>query len=220
MARTLPAIALPALPKLPPLPGGHKPLDLAGAGKLSAPDDLDEFGLGSWARPLNRASRRYIGVTYRYFGFDGRQQPVEVFSATAGTVPESVTFGWLLTNGYTFRQHGPRGFDFQGSVLGGRAIQGGGAVVDFIVYRDHLTIAVRVESPFHTAFDPFGRGGVKARMDFEQGIRLKSMGGFNIVMSVNLGVWGFPLSNGPADLVDVDLGRIERITPGGADAGL
>jgi hypothetical protein len=101
--------------------------------------------------------------------------------------------------------------------LGGRAIQGGGAVVDFIVYRDHLKIGLRVESVYHSAFDPFGRGGVKSRIDFEQGIRLQSRGAVDLLMSDNLAVWGFPLESGPDDLVELDLSRIERIQLGGAD---
>jgi hypothetical protein len=217
VSRSLPTIALPKLPALPRLPGGGRPLAPAASGRLDPAKGTDEFGLGIWAVGLPRASRRYIAVTYEHFGLDKSKQPTAVFAATSGTVPESVTMGWLLTNHYGYKHGGPRGFDFQGQVLGGRAIQGGGAVVDFIVYRDHLKIGLRVESVYHSAFDPFGRGGVKSRIDFEQGIRLQSRGAVDLLMSDNLAVWGFPLESGPDDLVELDLSRIERIQLGGAD---
>ncbi len=217
MATGLPTIALPSRPALPPLPGGTQPSRVQPLRKLGPAQELDEFGLGTWSANTPRASRRYIAVAYEHFGLDKTKQPTAVFSHSSGTFPECVVMGWLFVNGYVYKQQGGRGFDFQGAVLGGRALQGGGAVLDFVVYRNQVKIGIRVESVYHTAMDPFGRGTVKTYMDYNQALQLEMRRAVDLVMSVNLGVSGFPLENGPDDAVEDDLRRIDRIQLGGAD---
>ena len=164
---------------------------------------VDQFGLGPWAKDLNDAIKSYIGEVYRFFHIDPMLQPSGFFGAGAGTIPELVVFGFLLRQGYQYNHTGPRGFRFQGDEIGGRQTAGG-AVVDIEVFTGTRRVAVRVNSIFHQANDPFG-GGKAVWANEEQRIRLMGSHRFDVVMDVSQ---NRELELGPAEAIEADLRRI------------
>lgn len=166
-------------------------------------DAADQFGLGPWARDLDTAIKSYIGRVYRFFHINPMLDPTAFFGHGQGTIPELVVFGFLLEEGFEYNSVGPRGFRFQSDEAGGRKTAGG-AVVDIEVFHAGRRIAVRVNSIYHQANDPFG-GGKAVWANEEQRIRLMGSDRFDVVIDVNEHL---ELEHGPAEAIKHDLSRI------------
>jgi hypothetical protein len=80
------------------------------------------------------------GVRLGKIGETPEQAYARYAPATAKSLPERILYGWLTIHKVLF--------DYQTSVLGGRAVPGG-AVLDFVVYDKPTPIAIRVMSYWH-----------------------------------------------------------------------
>lgn len=69
-----------------------------------------------------------------------QQRYAKYAPAEVKSLPERILFGWLVLHRVMF--------DYQVSVLGGRAIPGG-AVLDFVIYDKPIPIVIRVMSYWH-----------------------------------------------------------------------
>ena len=202
------SVPLPRKPRLPTRPGRGKPpaaLEKQKPGQAA----VDEFGLdvGIFGR-YPRRSREYCAIALRYLKMPLNVTPSSLVFG-GGTIPEMVMFGGLLKRGYIYNSYGPKGFAFQRDVLGGRAISGGGAVEDIVVYRAGRAIAVPVQSVFHGVDNPFGGGLSKVYSDREQQVHVLSRGRINAVVPVNEPERGSVLENGPDSAVDFEFTRVE-----------
>ena len=167
----------------------------------------DQFGLGKWAARFPPEVRRLLVIALRSTGgsLDHPTSPVGY-----GTVPELVILGGLLERGFTssrsgFIGHSVHSFIFQSKLLGGR--KPGGAVADFIVFNQHRTIAVRVDSIYHNPESPFG-GAAATERDLVQAARLIGEPFIDRVVDVNRREDGYPLEHGPGMLIRRDFERI------------
>lgn len=167
----------------------------------------DEFGLSvEKYKGVPRISRQYLALAYRHLGLDPSVSAVENMSAVAGTLPEMVFYGALLARGFSDTARTARSFAFQSFELGGRRVPGG-AVVDFVVFINNRAIGVRVDSVYHNAANPFGLGGAEIQASILQKERLEARANLSIE-DVNLAALGYPLENGPDQLVDYDIDRV------------
>lgn len=170
----------------------------------------DEFGLTNTIyNKFPKATRYYVSVALTALNLPTDIPPQ---AQGFGTIPELCIYGGLLERGYKRSSNGfvdapGRSFIFQSRLLGGRVP--GGAVADFVVFTAGVTIAVRVESIFHSVGQPFGSGGVKIEEDYLQRLRLESAGFIDMVIDVNRASTGFCLENGPDVLVEDDFRRIQ-----------
>ena len=171
----------------------------------------DEFGLAKWAARFPREVRRLLSIGLIAYGGSLDHSPD---TNGYGTVPELVVLGGLIELGFRsapngFIGHSAHCFVFQSALFGGR--KPGGAVADFIVFNMHRTLAVRVDSIFHSLDDPFG-GARAVERDKVQGLRLLAAPFIDRVIDVNQAEDGHPLENGPEMMIRRDFLRIlERI---------
>ncbi len=200
------SIPLPRKPRLPTRTHGEPPVK---AEVKRAEPGVDEFGLdpGIFGR-YPRKSRQYCALALEFLKMPKDVTPSSLVFG-GGTIPEMVMFGGLLARGYVYNGGPPKGFAFQRDVLGGRAIAGGGAVEDIVVYRAGRVIAVPVQSVFHGVDNPFGGGLSKIYSDREQQVRVLSRGRVDAVVPVNEPERGSVLENGPDAAVDHEFTRIE-----------
>lgn len=201
--------AKPKMPRIVPLPNRWAPDVVTTSAPRPELPERDEFGLATAVfGHAPRLSRQYIAKALEFLRLPKTISPTALFGPGAGTIPELATFGYLLSKGYYYQSHGPKGFFFQSFALGGRDTPGG-AVVDFVVWIvTGKRIGVNVDSVYHSPENPFAPGQ-KLESDRRRNVRLLSEGGYAAIMSVNLRSWGYPLENGPDDLVAMDLARIE-----------
>jgi len=194
----------PGLPRRSALPGGRKPSEQPALGKLEAKPLHDQFGLAwVWAEKLGERARSWISLAYEELGFNKDKPPSGQGSyGSSGTIPEFVFLGGLLSRGLRYGED----YEFQSEALGGRRFPGG-AVLDFLVYRNGLSVGVRIESVFH-ASDFIFAGAAKVRQDEGQRIRLLSGGAVNRVVGVNRQSDGYPLEGNNNALADNDLNRV------------
>jgi len=98
--------------------------------------------------------------------------------APAGTAPERMLFGWLVTHGISFT--------FQEPVLGGRVP--GGAIIDFVIYEVEPPLAIRVQSYWHTSGESMLHDEVQAGVLMDLGFSVQDIWEFevNTVERVNL----------------------------------
>lgn len=162
----------------------------------------DRFGLGPAYFTYPDKSREYAARALDFLGL-----PKGVHPRPFATIAELVVFGMLLSAGfhhYVGPEPGGGTFVFQSYELGGR--QPGGAVVDFVLFHRGAEIGIRVQSIFHSPASPFGNGAGDLR-EMEQSNRLLGAG-FERIVSVNEPQRGFPIENGPNELVRRELDRI------------
>lgn len=161
----------------------------------------DSYGLGPPYATYPDRSRYYAAIAVKYFGLSPLVSP-----RPFATIAELVVFGMLLDAGF-YHYIGPEPaegtFVFQSYELGGR--QPGGAVVDFVLFH-YGQIGIRVQSIFHSPQSPFGNGAGDLR-EREQELRLLGRG-FDRIVDVNEPERGYPIENGPDELVDQELQRI------------
>lgn len=204
MIDTIRRIESPSRPRKPRIPGNLPVVGLPEKKPEVGKPLTDEWGLLlSVFGELPPRSRQYIALAYDYMHLDKHVAPTH---QGAGTMPEMVFFGGLLARGFTYRQGESNTFEFQTDLLGGRRIPGG-TVADFTVFHDGGIVAVYVQSVFHAAgFVWAGRATVEQERNLY--LQVAAQRGVRAVVEVNQ-VWqGFPLENGPDDLVDNDFRRV------------
>lgn len=176
-------IPRPKVPRITPLPSRPREVDFPTFEALDKIESgVDEFGLSTKLYgDFPREQRRLIAKMIRFFGAPKNARP-----PAAASVAEAIFFGLLLDHDFQYREgvtSGSRNFIFQSYELGGR--QPGGSVVDFLVYYNHVAIAVRVQSVFHDARDPFGGGGQVQVVEQRLKDQLKSSFFIHEVVDVN-----------------------------------
>lgn len=199
---------LQSLPRKPPLPGGRKPNEMPSLPQIGEGKPLvDQFGLSvNWSEDLGLRVREWMARAYDYLKFDKRFPPSgQGGFGSSGTIPEIAMMGGLLTEGLVPFQD----FEFQSEAMGGRRFPGG-AVLDFLVYRNGLRVGVRVESVFHASDFVFA-GNAKVVEDEGQRIRLLSGGSVDRVVAVNRQSDGYPLEGSNDSLATADLDRVLNI---------
>jgi len=164
-----------AAPKIKPPPGldtaKSRPDFVSIKGRRGAPHgtvtaQFDEFGL-----PTQDDRYRHLGPRCRANIAIALREGI-VYLGTSGTTEEMVVYGELRRRGFA---HGPQGdasryFYFQDPLGGGKNRDSGGSVVDFEVYDQGRTIALRPQNTFW-----HGSLG-KIESDSERADRLKELG--------------------------------------------
>lgn len=164
-----------AAPKIKPPPGletaKSRANEVSIKGRRGAPHGtqsavFDEFGL-----PAHDDRYRHLGPRCRANIALAIREGI-VYLGTSGTTEEMVIYGELRRRGFS---HGPGGdasrfFYFQDPLGGGRNRDSGGSVVDFEVYDQGRTIALRPQNTYW-----HGSLG-KIESDRERADRLKELG--------------------------------------------
>lgn len=147
---------MPSLPRVVPLPGGVRQVDVPSLQPPEHDPETDEFGLSvAIYGEYPREQRRLVARMLAEVGGSKRARP-----PLGATIPEAIMFGLLLDNGFEWTNNPTlrtNQFRFQSYELGGR--QPGGSVTDFYVIVNGTRVAVRVNGAFHALNDPFGGGG-------------------------------------------------------------
>ncbi len=204
------SIELPHMASLPRMPGGQKPFEIAPFPVLSTDaHEPDQFGLDPQVFKTPSGLARY----YIKLGLDFLKLPLNVSPSLSifggGTIPEIITFGGLLDRGYIYNQQVAPGFTFQSSRQGGRAAGGGGAVLDFILWKGDRVIGVNVDSIFHALGGSFA-GGAKVEKDINQEVKLLSKGSVTSFFRINLVARGMQLEYGTDAGVREEFRRMEN----------
>jgi hypothetical protein len=202
---TLPKV--PSLPRIFGLPNGWSPDNEYGAPPQQEKPPTDEFGLATAVYGhAPRQSRQFVSLCLETLNKPKNIPPSFIFGVSAGTIPELCTFGYLINEGFNYRQSGVRSFSWLSYELGAGNIEAG-TQLDFSVYiGPNRRIGVDVDSVFHSVKNPYG-AGQKLEQDRRRRQRLLSAGGLANVISVNRAPQ-HALEHGPNELVVPELRRI------------
>lgn len=168
--------------------------------------ERDEFGLATAIYGhAPRLGRQYAALCLETLGMPKTVSPTQLFGVSAGTIPELVTFGFLISEGFRYRSSGPRSFVWLSYETAGNVEAQ--TQLDFSVYVAAMRrIGVDVDSIFHTAKNPY-HPGAKLEQDRRRRQRLLTQGGLHNVISVNRGPQHV-LEYGPQELVYPELVRV------------